>query len=110
MTGGVALLVTVAVEVPLWVAGLLALGLCGPVRATIAGVGVNLLTHPVLWHALDPGPSLGLVLAAEACVVVIEAAVVRLVIGRAVGLAALLALGTNAASLAVGLVVTGLGA
>lgn len=105
MTAAGALLATVAIELPLWVAGLLALRLCGPVRAVALGIGVNLLTHPVLWRALEPAPTLGLVLAAEACVVVIEAAVVRLATGRAAGQAVLLSLGANAASFAVGLVV-----
>lgn len=103
MTAGGALLATVAIELPLWVAGLLALRLCGPVRAVVLGIGVNLVTHPVLWRSLDPGPGIGTVLAAEACVVVIEAAIVRLLTGRDVGLALLLALGANAASFAVGL-------
>lgn len=105
MTAAGALLATVAIELPLWVAGLLALRLGGPVRAVALGIGVNLLTHPVLWRALEPAPTLGLVLAAEACVVVIEAAVVRLATGRAAGQAVLLSLGANAASFAVGLVV-----
>lgn len=104
MTAEGALLATVAIELPLWVAGLVALRLCGPTRAVLLGIGVNLVTHPLLWRALEPTPSLGLVLAAEACVVVIEAAVVRLVTGRSAGLAVLVSLGTNAASFAIGLV------
>lgn len=109
MTGGHALLLTIAVELPLWVAGLLALRLCGPVRAAVLGVGVNLLTHPILWRALEPRPTLAVVLAAEVCVVLVEAAVVRLVTGRAVGIALLLALGANAASFALGLAVAASG-
>ncbi len=105
MTAGGALVATVAIELPLWVAGLLALRLCGPGRAVLAGIGVNLLTHPVLWRALDPGPTIGLLLAAEVCVVVVEAALVRLVVGRAAGSALLISLGANAASFAVGLIV-----
>lgn len=104
MTAEGALLATVAIELPLWVAGLVALRLCGPARAVLLGIGVNLVTHPVVWRALEPGPTIGLVLAAEACVVVIEAAVVRLVTGRGAGLALLVSLGTNAASFAIGLV------
>lgn len=104
MTAEVALLATVAIELPFWVAGLVALRLCGPARAVLVGIGVNLVTHPVLWRALEPAPTIGLVLAAEACVVVIEAAVVRLVTGRGAGLAVLVSLGTNAASFAIGLV------
>lgn len=104
MTAEGALLATVAIELPLWVAGLVALRLCGPARAVLLGIGVNLVTHPVLWRALEPEPTIGLVLAAEACAVVIEAAVVRLVTGRGAGLALLASLGTNAASFAIGLV------
>ncbi len=107
MTSTSALLATVATELPLWVAGLWGLGLCGPGRAALLGVGVNLLTHPVLWRALDPGPTLGLVLAAECCVVIVEAAVVRLVTRHGAGLAVLLSVGANAASFAVGLVAAG---
>lgn len=103
MTADVALLLTVAVEAPLWVAGLRATGSSGPVRAVAAAVGVNVLTHPLLWAVLAPAPTLTSVLAAEGCVVVVEAAVVRLVIGRRAGVALLLALGANAASLACGL-------
>lgn len=109
MTGGSALLATIAIEVPLWVAGLLALRQCGYVRSVALGVGVNLLTHPVLWHALEPAPGLGVVLAAELCVVVVEAAVVRLVTRGGVGLAAMLSLGVNAASFGVGVALGALG-
>lgn len=109
MNAGTALLVTLAIELPLWVAGLVALRMTGPGRAALVGVGVNLLTHPILWQTLDPRPALGVVLAAEAGVVIVEAAVVRLTTRRPVGLALLLALGVNAASLAVGLVIGALG-
>ena len=54
-----ALLVTLAVEVPLYVAALTALRLARPGRAALLAVGVNLLTHPVLWWYLTPRPALG---------------------------------------------------
>lgn len=105
MSWGAAFVATILIEVPLWAMGLAVLRLCGPVRAVVLGVCVNVVTHPVLWHALAPSPRLGLVLAAEACVVVVEAALVRLGTGRSVGLAAMLSLGVNAASFGVGVVV-----
>ena len=109
MTGGLALLLTVAVEAPLWVAGLRATGSSAPLRGLAVAIGVNLLTHPLLWTVLAPAPALTSVLAAEGCVVLVEAAVVRLVTGRGPGVALLLALGANAASLACGLLLTVLG-
>ncbi|WP_460494150.1 hypothetical protein [Dactylosporangium cerinum] len=47
-----ALLLTLAVEVPLYVLALTALRLATPARAALLGVAVNLLTHPVLWWLL----------------------------------------------------------
>lgn len=100
-----ALALTLAVEVPCYLAGLTALRLAGPVRAVLVAVGVNLLTHPVLWLVLAPRTGVAAVLVAEVCVVLVEALVIRLVIGRDCGLVLLLSLGANAASLGVGLLV-----
>jgi hypothetical protein len=109
MTYGVALALTLAVEVPLYVAGLLALRLAGLARALLVAVAVNLLTHPVLWLVLADGASPTRVLVAEGCVCVVEALVIRAVVGRGAPLAFLLAVGANAASFAVGLVVSAAG-
>jgi hypothetical protein len=109
MSYGAALALTVAVDVPLYVAGLLALRLAAPARALLVALGVNLLTHPVLWLVLADGASPTGVLIAEACVCVVEALVIRAVVGRGAPLALLLAIGANAASFAVGLVVSAVG-
>lgn len=106
MTYGAALALTIAVEAPLYVAGLLALRLAGPLRALLVAVGVNLVTHPLLWLALVQAATPARVLAAEAGVCLVEAAVIRVVVGRDTALALLLAVGANAASFAVGLAVT----
>lgn len=103
MTYAAALALTVAVEVPLYVGGLLALRLAGTLRALVVAVGVNLLTHPLLWLALVDGATPARVLAAEGCVCVVEGAVLRAFTGREGGLTLLLAVGANAASFAVGL-------
>lgn len=106
MTYAAALALTVAVEVPLYVGGLVALRLSGALRAFVVAVGVNLLTHPLLWLTLVDGASSVRVLAAEACVCIIEGAVLRAVVGRDGALTLLLATGANAASFAVGLAVS----
>lgn len=106
MTYAVALALTVAVEVPLYVSGLLALRLARPLRALVVAVGVNVLTHPVLWLALVGDATPGRVLAAEVCVCIVEGAVLRMVVGRDGGLTLLLAVGANAGSFAVGLAVS----
>lgn len=106
MSYGLALALTIAVELPLYVAALLALRLAGPVRALLLGVGVNLLTHPVLWLVLLDTDSRVRVLVAEVVVCVVEAAVIRVVVGRGAPLTLLVAVGANAASFAVGLAVS----
>lgn len=100
-----ALALTLAVEVPCYLAGLTALRLAGPVRSVLVAIGVNLVTHPVLWSVLAPRTGVLVVVAAEVCVVLVEALLIRLVIGRDAGVVLLLSLGANAASLGVGLLV-----
>ena len=63
-----ALLVTLAVEVPLYVAALVALRITRPGRAALLGVAVNLVTHPLLWWSLAPRPAPGRIAAAEVLV------------------------------------------
>lgn len=109
MSYGEAFGLTLAVEVPLYVAGLVVLRLARPGRALLAGVLANVVTHPVLWWVLshDVGPAA--VVGAELGVWLVEAAVLRVVVRRDVLLALLLALGANAASFGVGLVLSAVG-
>lgn len=103
MTALAALGLTVAVELPLYVLGLGVLRLASPARAVVLGVGVNLLTHPVLWCALAPDPTAAPTILAEVVVCLVEAAVMWLAVRRDGALLVLLAVGVNAASLGVGL-------
>jgi hypothetical protein len=100
-----ALLLTLAVEVPLYVAALVVLRLAGFGRALLLAVGVNLLTHPLLWWALGPRPSLLAVVVAEVAVWLVEAALVWLVVRRSLSVVLVVAAGVNAASILVGVVV-----
>jgi hypothetical protein len=100
-----ALLLTVAVETPLYVAALVALRLAGPLPATALGVGVNLLTHPVLWRVLTVHPTQPWFVLAEGCVCLVEAVVLWLAVRRDPVLLLVLGIGANAASVAVGLLV-----
>lgn len=76
-----------------------------PPRIVIAGLLPSLLTHPLAWRAAAALPAAGYargVLAIEAAVVLVEAVVLRLLLGRPWQDALLLALLANAASFAVG--------
>jgi hypothetical protein len=103
MTAVAALGLTVAVELPLYVLGLVALRLAHPWHAVLLGVGVNLLTHPVLWYVLAPDPTASLIIVAEVVVCLVEAAVIWLVVRQDGPLLFVLALGANAASFGAGL-------
>lgn len=100
-----ALVVTVVVELPLYVAALVMLRLARPARAVLLAIGVNLLTHPVMWHVLAPSPTIDRVVAAELCVAVVEAAVIWLFVRRDAAMVFLVGLGVNAASFGVGMLV-----
>jgi hypothetical protein len=100
----VALALTLAVEVPLYTLALrYAVGV-GVRRAVCLAVAVNLGTHPVLWWSLTwwSYP----LLAAEAGACLVEWALLRWWVGRDGVLLAVITVGVNAASLAVGLVLT----
>ena len=108
-----ALALTLVVEVPVWTA--LAVRATGAAVSRALGVAVlvNLVSHPVLWFVLVPaadavaGRTVVGLLAAEAVVVVGEAALARALLGRAFGLLLATSLAANAASLAVGLLLAG---
>jgi hypothetical protein len=102
----VALLVTLAVEVPLYVVALFALRLCGTGRAVLLGTAVNLLTHPVLWWCLAPRPALAALVAAEVAVWAVETGLVWLALRRAFTVLAVVCAGVNAASILAGLLIS----
>ena len=102
-----ALLLTLAVEVPLYVAALAALGLAPWRRALLLAVVVNLLTHPVLWSVLGERPPVLRVAAAEVLVWLVEAALLGLAVRRRPALVALVAAGANAGSVLAGAVIAG---
>ena len=100
-----AFLLTVAVEVPLWTAALVALRSLPWRRAAVLGVLVNVLTHPVLWWSLGDTPSAARFLFAEAAVVLAEAAVLFSIVRRDAVLLLVASTGVNAASIAAGMLI-----
>ncbi|MEU7865840.1 hypothetical protein [Dactylosporangium sp. NPDC049140] len=96
-----ALLLTLAVEVPLYTAALVALKLAKPAKAAALGVLVNLLTHPALWLFLSHHPDR--LWPAEVTATAIEAFVLIKAIKTDKLLLTLIAVGANAASLLIGL-------
>jgi hypothetical protein len=107
-----ALLLTLAVEVPLYTAALVALRLARWWRAAALGVLVNLLTHPALWLFLVPHPAAARFWTAEALATIVEAAMlVSALAGRrqeprnpwSPALLLVVSLGANACSLLMGL-------
>jgi hypothetical protein len=98
-----ALLLTLAVEVPLYVLALAGLRLASWRRAVLLGGAVNLLTHPVLWWFLAPRPDAVRFWGAEAAVVVVEAAVLFLACRRDPAVLLVTSLGANAVSVLMGL-------
>ena len=106
MSQPAAMLLTLAVEVPLYTA-LFAVGLLSFRRAVLAAVMVNLLTHPLLWLALGPRPPLLAVVLAEVAVGLAEFLLVGLVVRRSPLLVGLTAVAANAGSILAGAVIAG---
>ncbi|WP_203928855.1 hypothetical protein [Virgisporangium ochraceum] len=102
MPQGLALLLTLAVEVPLYVAALVSLRLVPVRRALLVAVAANLVTHPALWWALGDHPSLGALVLAEVVVWLAEALLLWLAVRRAVRVLLVVAAGANAASILAG--------
>jgi hypothetical protein len=101
-----ALLATLAVEVPLYVAALVALTLAAPLRAALLAGAVNLLTHPARWWALDSRPPIGRVAAGEIVVWAVEAGVLWLALRREPVVLLVVSAGANAASILAGVLVS----
>ena len=78
MTWPLAFALTLAIEVPVYVAALSLVGSVRPWRAVVLGVAVNVVSHPLLWFVLVPAlRDLGeptAILIAELAVLVGEAA------------------------------------
>jgi hypothetical protein len=105
MTEPIALGITVAIETPLY--ALLGAGTGGRrnrTRLAVAGAAIvlNVLTHPLLWFALQP--ALG-VWVAEGAVVAIEAAAIAWFLGVDARMALALSVVANGTSFATGLLV-----
>jgi hypothetical protein len=97
---------TLAVELPWYVTGLVFLVSVRWWVALALGIGVNACTHPLLWWVLAPNPTLPHTLLAEIVVVVAEAALLAVAVRRDLALLALLSVGANASSLLVGMLLT----
>jgi hypothetical protein len=97
---------TLAVELPWYVTGLLALRLAGLRRALVLGVLVNALSHPVLWWLLAPHPTLARTGVAEVGVCAFEALLLFAVLRREPALLALLSVAANACSVLIGLLLS----
>jgi hypothetical protein len=107
----VALGLTLAVEVPLYTLWLWSALSVPAGRAARLAVGVNLVTHPVLWWSLalwhvDRSVYPFVLAWAEIVACVVEWALLRWRIGRDTVPLALIVVGVNAASLAAGLLLT----
>jgi hypothetical protein len=101
-----ALGLTIAVELPWYVLGLAGLRLTSAWRAALLGVGVNLVTHPVLWWMLAPRPTLTRLTLAELAVGAVEALLLFIWVRREPALLVVLSIGANATSVLIGVALT----
>lgn len=101
---------TLLIEVPIWVALLERVLEVDRRRAVAVAIGVNAVSHPLLWFLLQPllvdatGSDLLGIVAAEAVVVGFEAALAYLVVRRDPGPLVALSVLANLASVLVGIV------
>lgn len=101
-----ALALTCVVEVPWYLGCFRALGWrLGLRRALVLAIGVNLITHPVLYLVALGLESLAALALAELVVVSVEALIIWLVVRREPIWTTLAALGANALSLVLGLMI-----
>jgi hypothetical protein len=101
-----ALGLTLAVELPWYGAGLVALRLARLPWALGLGVLVNAISHPLLWWALAPHPSWARLAGAEIGVWLLEALLLWAAVRRNLGLLLVLSLAANASSLLIGLLLS----
>jgi len=96
---------TLAVELPVYATGLAALRLLPWRRALVAGLAVNVATHPVLWWFLSGHPHRWV--AAELVVCLAEALMLFAAVRRDPAVLVLLSVAANATSLLAGLLLIG---
>lgn len=101
-----ALALTLVVELPWYVTGLVIVVGVRWWAALALGIVVNACTHPLLWWMLAPHPTLPQTLLAEVVVVVAEAALLAAAVRRDLGVLALLSVAANASSLLVGMLIS----
>ena len=97
---------TIAVELPWYALGLAALRLASLGRAALLAVGVNAVTHPILWWLLAPRPTPTHLVLAELAVCLAEAAMLWILVRREPALLVVLSVGANATSVLIGLLLT----
>jgi hypothetical protein len=97
---------TLAVELPWYVAGLVAVIGVRWWSALGLGIGVNACTHPLLWWVLAPHPNLLWSLLAEIAVVLAEAVLLGIAVRRDLAVLGLLSLAANASSLLIALLLS----
>jgi hypothetical protein len=97
---------TLAVELPWYGGGLVVLHLTRLRWALGLGVLVNAVSHPLLWWALAPHPSLARLAGAEVGVWLLEALLLWAAVRRDLGPLLVLSLAANASSLLIGLVLS----
>ena len=102
-----ALILTLVVEVPIYTGLLSKAGLFRPIRATVVGSGVNLVTHPLAWLVISlAGHDYWPVFWTTECAVwLTEAGLLYAVARQRLRLLAVIALTANTASLLTGLTV-----
>jgi len=96
---------TLATELPWYVAGLTLLRLARWWQAALLGLGVNLASHPLLWWALAPHPTVSRFAVAEFAVLAFETFAIFLFVRRELPLVAVVCLGANATSVLAGLLI-----
>lgn len=97
---------TLVIELPWYVTGLVCLVGVRWWAGLLLGIGVNACTHPLLWWVLAPHPTLPHTLLAEIVVVAAEAALLAVAVRRDLAVLALLSVGANASSLLIGMLFT----
>jgi hypothetical protein len=101
-----ALVITLAVEVPIYLVVFRAARLMAGWRGVGAAVGVNLATHPVLWLTVSAHPCW--LLPAEAAVCLVEAGLLWCIARRDAVLLLVTSVAANSASILAGTVLYGL--
>jgi hypothetical protein len=97
---------TLVIELPWYVTGLVCLVGARWWAGIVLGIGINACTHPLLWWALAPHPTLPRTLLAEIVVVVAELALLAVAVRRDLAVLALISVGANASSLLIGMLLS----